>query len=79
MQASVGDRIIIRGHHVGEPDRDCEVIEVRGPTAAGPTRFDGRTPAMRCSSSPAPTPLSNTSSMPKRPDQPNRRSAERTP
>lgn len=30
MRASVGDRIIIRGHHVGEPDRDCEVIEVRG-------------------------------------------------
>jgi hypothetical protein len=33
MQASVGDRIVIKGHHVGEPDRDCEVIEVRG--AAG--------------------------------------------
>ena len=31
MNASVGDRIVIRGHHTGEPDRDCEVIEVRGP------------------------------------------------
>lgn len=30
MQANVGDRIVIRGHHVGEPDRDCEVLEVRG-------------------------------------------------
>lgn len=31
MQASVGDRIIIKGHRVGEPDRDCQVLEVRGP------------------------------------------------
>ena len=30
MRASVGDRIIIKGHHVGEPDRDCEVLEVHG-------------------------------------------------
>ena len=30
MQAKVGDRIIIKGHHVGAPDRDCEVLEVRG-------------------------------------------------
>lgn len=30
MRASVGDRIIIEGHHVGEPRRDCEVLEVRG-------------------------------------------------
>lgn len=30
MRASPGDRIIIKGHRVGEPDRDCEVIEVRG-------------------------------------------------
>ena len=35
MHASVGDRIVIRGHHVGETDRDCEVIEVRG-TDGGP-------------------------------------------
>lgn len=35
MQASVGDRIIVRGHHLGEPDRDCEVLEVRG-TDGGP-------------------------------------------
>jgi hypothetical protein len=36
MRASVGDRIVIRGHRVGEPDRDCEVLEVKGP--------DGRSP-----------------------------------
>lgn len=30
MQATVGDIIIIRGNHVGQADRDCEVIEVRG-------------------------------------------------
>lgn len=30
MQAKVGDRIVIRGHRMGEPDRDCEVLEVRG-------------------------------------------------
>jgi hypothetical protein len=30
MFASVGDRIVIKGHHVGEADRDCEVLEVRG-------------------------------------------------
>ncbi len=36
MQASVGDRIIIRGHHIGEPDRDGEVLEVRGSNGAPP-------------------------------------------
>jgi hypothetical protein len=33
MQAEVGDRIIIKGHHVGDPDRDCEVLEVHGKEA----------------------------------------------
>jgi hypothetical protein len=36
MRASVGDRIVIRGHHVGEPDRDCEVMEVQGPGGEPP-------------------------------------------
>jgi hypothetical protein len=31
VQAQVGDRIVIRGHRVGEHDRDGEIIEVRGP------------------------------------------------
>jgi hypothetical protein len=30
MQANVGDRIVIRGHRVGEPDRDCKVLVVLG-------------------------------------------------
>ena len=29
MYAKVGDRLVIHGHHVGEPDRDAEVLEVR--------------------------------------------------
>lgn len=35
MQASVGDRLVIKGHHVGEPDRDAEILEVHG-TDGGP-------------------------------------------
>jgi hypothetical protein len=30
MQASVGDRIVVRGHNVGDPDKDGEIIEVHG-------------------------------------------------
>ena len=36
MKATPGDRIIIKGHHVGEPDRDGEVIEVRGADGESP-------------------------------------------
>ena len=36
MRASVGDRIVIRGHRVGEPNRDCEVLEVHGPDGGSP-------------------------------------------
>jgi hypothetical protein len=36
MRASVGDRIIVKGHRVGEPDRDCKVLEVRGPDGGPP-------------------------------------------
>jgi hypothetical protein len=36
LTAAVGDRLIIRGHRVGEPERDAEVIEVRGPDGAPP-------------------------------------------
>jgi hypothetical protein len=36
MGVSVGDRIVIRGHRVGEPDGDCEVLEVRGPDGEPP-------------------------------------------
>lgn len=36
MRANVGDRIVIKGHRVGEPDRDCEVLEVRGAEGGPP-------------------------------------------
>ena len=36
MKARVGDRIVIRGHHVGEPIRDGEILEVRGPDGGPP-------------------------------------------
>jgi hypothetical protein len=38
MEASVGDRIVIKGHRLGEPDRDCEVIDVRGVGGGPPYR-----------------------------------------
>ncbi len=36
MIASVGDRIVIHGHRIGEPDRDCRVLEARGPGGTPP-------------------------------------------
>jgi hypothetical protein len=36
MQANQGDRIVIKGHHIGEPDRDCEVLEVHGSDGGPP-------------------------------------------
>jgi Domain of unknown function (DUF1918) len=29
MRAKVGDRIVIGGRRAGQPNRDCEVLEVR--------------------------------------------------
>lgn len=36
MRASVGDRIIVRGHKVGDRDRDGEILEVHGEDGAPP-------------------------------------------
>ena len=36
MQASIGDRVIIHRHQSGQPDRDGEVLEVRGAEGAPP-------------------------------------------
>jgi hypothetical protein len=36
MRASVGDRIVIKGHRVGEPERDAEVLEVKGDDGGPP-------------------------------------------
>jgi len=30
MNGSVGDRLVIRGHRVGAPDRDAQILEVHG-------------------------------------------------
>lgn len=38
MKASVGDRIIIKGHRVGDHDRDAEIVEVRGHDGSPPYR-----------------------------------------
>ena len=36
LRASVGDRLVIRGHHVGEHQRDGEIVEVLGDDGAPP-------------------------------------------
>ena len=36
MEVAVGDRIVIKGHVVGEHDRDAEVLEVRGEDGGPP-------------------------------------------
>jgi hypothetical protein len=36
VKASIGDHIVIRGHRVGDVDRDCEVVEVHGQDGAPP-------------------------------------------
>jgi Domain of unknown function (DUF1918) len=36
MQANVGDHIVIKGHKVGDPERQCEVLEARGPDGGSP-------------------------------------------
>jgi len=36
MRARIGDRLIVRGHHVGDHDQAAEVLEVRGSEGAPP-------------------------------------------
>jgi hypothetical protein len=36
MDAKIGDRIVIPGHHVGEPERACEILEVHGSDGGPP-------------------------------------------
>ncbi|HZJ26039.1 MAG TPA: DUF1918 domain-containing protein [Acidimicrobiia bacterium] len=36
MRAAIGDRLLIKGHHVGDPDRDAKVLEVHGDEGAPP-------------------------------------------
>jgi hypothetical protein len=36
VHAHVGDRLVIKSHHLGEPDRDAEILEVRGADGTQP-------------------------------------------
>lgn len=36
LSASIGDRLVIRGHRTGEPDRDGEIIRVDGKDGGPP-------------------------------------------
>ncbi len=36
MKAKVGDKIVIEGHHLGEPRREAVVLDVRGPDGEPP-------------------------------------------
>jgi len=36
LTARPGDRFVIKGHRVGQPDRDAEILEVRGPDGGPP-------------------------------------------
>jgi Domain of unknown function (DUF1918) len=36
MQADVGDRLVIKGHHVGDSDRGAEILEVQGDDGGPP-------------------------------------------
>jgi Domain of unknown function (DUF1918) len=36
LRAKPGDRLVIRGHHQGEPERDAEILEVFGEEGAPP-------------------------------------------
>jgi hypothetical protein len=35
MKATVGDRLVVRGHHLGDDDRGAEILAVEG-DAGGP-------------------------------------------
>lgn len=36
LKASPGDRLVVHGHHQGEPERDGEILEVRGENGRPP-------------------------------------------
>jgi hypothetical protein len=38
MHAQVGDKIVVKGHHVGDPDRDAVVLAVQGANGEPPYR-----------------------------------------
>ena len=36
MRAAIGDRIVVRGHHAGDRDRDAVILAVEGPDGGPP-------------------------------------------
>jgi hypothetical protein len=38
VKAKVGDRIVVKAHHLGQPERDAVVLEVRGADGEPPYR-----------------------------------------
>jgi hypothetical protein len=36
MQAGLGDRLMVKGHRSGEPDRDGQILEVHGADGGPP-------------------------------------------
>ena len=36
MHANIGDRLVVKGRHIGDPDRDAVVLEVHGQNGAPP-------------------------------------------
>jgi Domain of unknown function (DUF1918) len=36
MEAKVGDRLVVKSHHVGDPNREAVVLEVHGQHGAAP-------------------------------------------
>lgn len=41
MKANEGDGVIVKGHHVGEPDRKAMIVEVQGSDGAPPNVVEG--------------------------------------
>jgi hypothetical protein len=48
MKANAGDHIVVRGNKVGQPDRQCEVLEARGDDGGSPyfVRWDDGSEAL---------------------------------
>ena len=51
MRAAIGDKIVVRGHRVGEADRDAVILDVEGPTGARRTGCVGATTDTKACSS----------------------------
>ena len=56
VNAKVGDKIVIGSHQVGQPERDCLVLELRHPDGEPRTSSGGETQEKRICSFPVPTP-----------------------